>query len=90
MNFHAHPLTPNLISSFGVIMSEMVFLHINICVLNPWPLKSLKLVICQFTQMTMQLLNDADEVTMDGCQIQTNDLVVSNPVNHVPRNAYLR
>lgn len=65
MNIHVHPLTSILISSFGVIVSEMVFLYINICVFNPSPLKSLKLVICQFIQMTMQLLNDADEVTMD-------------------------
>lgn len=38
----------------------------------------------------MQLLNDADEVTMDWCQIQMSDLVVSNPVNHVSLNAYLK
>lgn len=40
--------------------------------------------------MTMQLLTDKDEVTMDSCQIQTSDLVVSSPVNHVPLNAYLK
>lgn len=37
-----------------------------------------------------QLLNDADEVTMDLCQIQTNDLAVSNPVSHVSTNAYFK
>lgn len=89
MNIHVHPLTSILISSFGVIIWDD-FLHINICVLNPWSLKSLKLLICQFIQMTMQLLNDADEVTMDQCQIQTNDLVVNNPVNYVSLNAYLK
>lgn len=77
MNIHLHIL----ISSFGVNVSEMVFLHINLLVLNPPSLKSLKLVICQLIQMTMQLLNDADEVTMNLCQIQIIDLVVSNPVS---------
>jgi hypothetical protein len=36
----------------------------------------------------MQLLNDAAEVTVDLCQIQTNDLVVSNPVSLVSTNAH--
>lgn len=38
--------------------------------------------------MTIQLLNDVDEVIMNLCQIQTNDLVVSNPVNHVSLNVF--
>lgn len=83
MNIHFH----TLISSFGVTISEMIFLHRDLLVLNPW---SLELVICQFIQMTIQLLNDVDDVTMDLCQIQTNDLVVSNPVNHISLNAYLK
>lgn len=83
MNIHVYPLTSILISSLGVLVSEMVFPYINLHALNPQSLKSLESIISQFIQMTMQLLNDADEVTMDSCQIQTNDLVVSNAVNHV-------
>lgn len=37
--------------------------------------------------MTEQLLNEADEVTLDWCQIQTTDRVVSNLVNHISLNA---
>lgn len=69
------------------LVPEMVFLCINGHVLNPWSLKSFESVIGQFIQMTEQLLNEADEVTLDWCQIQTNDLVVSNLVNHISLNA---
>lgn len=69
------------------LVPEMVFLCIDWHVLNPWPLKSFESVIGHFIQMTTQLLKDADEVTLDWCQTQTNDLVVSNLVNHLSLNA---
>lgn len=64
------PTHPMLINFSGLILSETVFPHINLPVrLCPGLVNHFHSVICQCIRMTRQWLNDADEVTMDACQI---------------------